>query len=141
MQMAAQIECKLVGKTLQLSSLKRRNPQQGNACGFLGFCEGAKDRSDILPRHPKFSHDVRRRRHIPQRPDWWQTFLAPQSWKLVGSRSEFLLFPPYLLGPFQYGFDWDTEWAEGEVRDSVMVFITDDLPEATIREGVARLTL
>ncbi|WP_339476505.1 GTPase [Pseudomonas sp. RL_5y_Pfl2_69] len=34
-----------------------------------------------------------------------------------------------------YGFDWDTEWAEGEVRDSVMVFIADDLPEAKIREG------
>ncbi|SOB54437.1 GTPase [Pseudomonas lundensis] len=38
-----------------------------------------------------------------------------------------------------YGFDWDTEWAEGEVRDSVMVFIADDLPEEKIREGFARL--
>ena len=28
-----------------------------------------------------------------------------------------------------YGFDWDTEWAEGEPRESVMVFIADDLPE------------
>ena len=38
-----------------------------------------------------------------------------------------------------YGFDWDTEWAEGESRESVMVFIADDLPEARIREGFARL--
>ena len=38
-----------------------------------------------------------------------------------------------------YGFDWDTEWAEGESRESVMVFIADDLPEAQIREGFARL--
>ena len=38
-----------------------------------------------------------------------------------------------------YGFDCDTEWAEGEARESVMVFIADDLPEAKIREGFARL--
>ena len=38
-----------------------------------------------------------------------------------------------------YGFDWDTEWGEGETRESVMVFIADDLPEAKIREGFARL--
>ena len=38
-----------------------------------------------------------------------------------------------------YGFDWDSEWAEGEARESVMVFIADDLPEAKIREGFARL--
>ena len=38
-----------------------------------------------------------------------------------------------------YGFDWDTEWPEGEPRESVMVFIADDLPEAKIREGFARL--
>ena len=38
------------------------------------------------------------------------------------------------------GFDWDTEWAQGEPRESVMVFIADDLPEAKIREGFARLT-
>jgi len=38
-----------------------------------------------------------------------------------------------------YGFDWDTEWVEGEARESVMVFIADDLPEARIREGFARL--
>ena len=38
-----------------------------------------------------------------------------------------------------YGFDWDTEWAEGELRESVMVFIADELPEATIREGFTRL--
>ena len=40
-----------------------------------------------------------------------------------------------------YGFDWDTEWAEGEARESVMVFIADDLPEAKICEGFAQLTL
>lgn len=40
-----------------------------------------------------------------------------------------------------YGFDWDTEWAEGEARESAMVFIADDLPEAKIREGFAQLTL
>jgi G3E family GTPase len=34
-----------------------------------------------------------------------------------------------------YGFDWDTEWAEDEKRESVMVFIADDLPEAKIRAG------
>ena len=39
-----------------------------------------------------------------------------------------------------YGFDWDTEWVEGEARESVMVFIADDLPEAKIREGFAQLT-
>jgi len=39
-----------------------------------------------------------------------------------------------------YGFDWDTEWAQGEVRESVMVFIADDLPEAKIREGFQALT-
>lgn len=39
-----------------------------------------------------------------------------------------------------YGFDWDTEWAEGEARESVMVFIADDLPEAKIRQGFAQLT-
>ena len=38
-----------------------------------------------------------------------------------------------------YGFDWDTDWAEGEPRESVMVFIADDLPETKIREGFARL--
>ncbi|UVM22644.1 GTPase [Pseudomonas wadenswilerensis] len=39
-----------------------------------------------------------------------------------------------------YGFDWDSEWAEGEARESVMVFIADDLPEAKIRAGFAALT-
>ncbi|MDB5994836.1 MAG: GTP-binding protein [Pseudomonas sp.] len=38
-----------------------------------------------------------------------------------------------------YGFDWDTEWAEGEARESVIVFIADDLPEENIREGFARV--
>ncbi|KJK05951.1 MULTISPECIES: GTPase [Pseudomonas] len=39
-----------------------------------------------------------------------------------------------------YGFDWDTEWAEGEVRESVMVFIADELPEAKIRAGFEALS-
>lgn len=38
-----------------------------------------------------------------------------------------------------YGFDWDTEWAQGEKRESVIVFIADDLPEAKIRDGFAKL--
>lgn len=38
-----------------------------------------------------------------------------------------------------YGFDWDTEWEEGATRESVIVFIADDLPEAKIREGFARM--
>ncbi|QZI71548.1 GTPase [Pseudomonas protegens] len=38
-----------------------------------------------------------------------------------------------------YGFDWDTEWAEGEVRESVMVFIADDLPEEKIRQGFEKM--
>lgn len=38
-----------------------------------------------------------------------------------------------------YGFDWDTEWEEGAARESVIVFIADDLPEETIREGFAKV--
>lgn len=38
-----------------------------------------------------------------------------------------------------YGFDWDTEWAADEPRESVMVFIADELPEQSIREGFERL--
>ena len=38
-----------------------------------------------------------------------------------------------------YGFDWDTQWAEGEARESVMVFIADDLPEEKIRQGFERM--
>jgi len=38
-----------------------------------------------------------------------------------------------------YGFDWDTEWAEGEKRESVIVFIADDLPEEKIRAGFERV--
>ncbi|WP_297841294.1 GTPase [Pseudomonas sp.] len=38
-----------------------------------------------------------------------------------------------------YGFDWDTEWAEGEKRESVIVFIADDLPEEKIRVGFAKV--
>ncbi|MDH4872204.1 GTPase [Pseudomonas sp. BN515] len=34
-----------------------------------------------------------------------------------------------------YGFDWDMEWQDGEVRESVMVFIGDQLPEEKIRAG------
>ncbi|ROL86953.1 GTPase [Pseudomonas chlororaphis] len=40
-----------------------------------------------------------------------------------------------------YGFDWDTEWAEGETRESVIVFIADDLPEEKIRAGFARMAV
>lgn len=36
-----------------------------------------------------------------------------------------------------YGFDWDREWAEGDVRESVIVFIGDQLPEEQIRAGFA----
>ncbi len=39
-----------------------------------------------------------------------------------------------------YGFDWDTEWEDGEARESVIVFIADDLPEEKIRAGFARMT-
>ena len=38
-----------------------------------------------------------------------------------------------------YGFDWDTEWAEGEARESVMVFIADQLPEEKLRAGFEAL--
>ena len=38
-----------------------------------------------------------------------------------------------------YGFDWDTEWEEGEKRESVIVFIADELPEEKIRAGFARV--
>ena len=34
-----------------------------------------------------------------------------------------------------YGFDWDTEWAPDEARESVIVFIADELPEEKIRAG------
>jgi len=39
-----------------------------------------------------------------------------------------------------YGFDWDTEWAEDEKRESVIVFIADELPEEKIRAGFARVS-
>lgn len=38
-----------------------------------------------------------------------------------------------------YGFDWDTEWADDDTRESVIVFIADELPEEKIREGFARV--
>lgn len=38
-----------------------------------------------------------------------------------------------------YGFDWDAEWAAGETRESVLVFIGDNLPQAEIRAGFAAL--
>ncbi|WP_295473206.1 GTPase [uncultured Pseudomonas sp.] len=38
-----------------------------------------------------------------------------------------------------YGFDWDSEWAEDEQRESVIVFIADELPEEKIRAGFAAL--
>lgn len=34
-----------------------------------------------------------------------------------------------------YGFDWDREWEADEPRESVMVFIGDNLPEDEIRAG------
>ncbi|MET1078599.1 MAG: GTPase [Pseudomonas sp.] len=36
-----------------------------------------------------------------------------------------------------YGFDWDSDWAVDEPRESVLVFIGDQLPEAAIRAGFA----
>lgn len=38
-----------------------------------------------------------------------------------------------------YGFDWDAPWQDGEARESVMVFIGDELPQENIREGFAAL--
>lgn len=38
-----------------------------------------------------------------------------------------------------YGFDWDREWAADEARESVMVFIADELPEQAIREAFEAL--
>ena len=38
-----------------------------------------------------------------------------------------------------YGFEWDAEWGEGEARESVMVFIADELPEEKIRAGFEAL--
>jgi G3E family GTPase len=38
-----------------------------------------------------------------------------------------------------YGFDWDAEWAPGETRESVMVFIADNLPQARIEEAFAAM--
>lgn len=36
-----------------------------------------------------------------------------------------------------YGFDYDSVWAADEVRESVLVFIGDNLPEDEIRQGFA----
>ncbi|MDF0730045.1 GTPase [Pseudomonas entomophila] len=38
-----------------------------------------------------------------------------------------------------YGFDWDAEWRVDEPRESVLVFIADELPEARIREAFEQL--
>ncbi len=38
-----------------------------------------------------------------------------------------------------YGFDWDEPWGEGEARQSVLVFIGDNLPEDEIRQGFAEV--
>ncbi|OTA21960.1 zinc transporter [Xenorhabdus beddingii] len=38
-----------------------------------------------------------------------------------------------------YSADWDREWRDDEVRESVLVFIGMDLPEQKIREKFARL--
>ncbi|WP_437882587.1 GTPase [Pseudomonas sp. LRF_L74] len=39
-----------------------------------------------------------------------------------------------------YGFDWDAEWRDDETRESVLVFIGDNLPEERIRAGFAALS-
>ncbi|PWC15078.1 GTPase [Brenneria roseae subsp. americana] len=39
-----------------------------------------------------------------------------------------------------YSADWDREWQDGEERQSVLVFIGQDLPEQEIRDAFARLT-
>lgn len=38
-----------------------------------------------------------------------------------------------------YSFDWDSEWGADEARESVLVFIGDNLPEEEIRQGFAEL--
>lgn len=39
-----------------------------------------------------------------------------------------------------YGFDYDSAWGADEARDSVLVLIGDNLPEAEIRQGFAQVT-
>ena len=39
-----------------------------------------------------------------------------------------------------YGFDWDTPWRDDEARESVIVFIGDNLPEEQIRQGFEAIT-
>jgi G3E family GTPase len=39
-----------------------------------------------------------------------------------------------------YGFDFDSEWGANEVRESVLVFIGDNLPQEAIRQGFAEVT-
>lgn len=39
-----------------------------------------------------------------------------------------------------YGFDWDSEWGADEQRESVIVFIGDNLPEGAIRQGFAEVS-
>ena len=36
-----------------------------------------------------------------------------------------------------YGFDFDSEWGSDEARESVLVFIGEQLPEQMIRQGFA----
>lgn len=38
-----------------------------------------------------------------------------------------------------YSFDWGCEWGADEVRESVLVFIGDELPEEEIRQGFAEI--
>ena len=38
-----------------------------------------------------------------------------------------------------YGFDWGSAWQAGEARESVLVFIGDELPEEEIRAGFAEI--
>ena len=40
-----------------------------------------------------------------------------------------------------YGFDYDSEWAADEARESVIVFIGDNLPEEEIRRRFAHVLI
>lgn len=40
-----------------------------------------------------------------------------------------------------YGFDWDTDWGAQEKRETVIVFIGDNLPEEAIRQGFTELSV
>ena len=54
----------------------------------------------------------------------------------IGGEARRLVFQGVLK---LYGFDWDTEWAEDAVRESVIVFIGDDLPHEKIKKAFEQL--